>query len=243
MHSSVRVLMSLVVTLAGARAPLAQAPDQPFASYWFPNDLLAWSPDSDPDAAFNRSNTPLVTRFFNPDLNVNAHAHPNEAGVMVLSAFGPTSRNPSQGSLSMNYYAVNYWQYIEVLVFWGGSAGEGLILAPNPFGGQIQWVRDLVQQSEGGSFPVADKLIEAARYYGFDGWFINQETAGGDPALATQVRQFIEYIKASSNLLMFWYDAMTISGPISYQKALTTNNAPFFANDGVVCDGMFLNFH
>ena len=91
MHSSVRVLMSLVVTLAGAGAPLAQAPDQPFASYWFPNELLAWSPDSDPDAAFNRSNTPLATRFFNPDLNVNAHAHPNEAGVMVLSAFGPTT--------------------------------------------------------------------------------------------------------------------------------------------------------
>jgi len=132
MHSSVRVLMSLAVTIACARAALAQAPDQPFASYWFPNELLAWSPDSDPDAAFNRSNTPLATRFFNPDLNVNAHAHPNEAGVMVLSAFGPTSRNPSQGSLSMNYYAVNYWQYTEVLVFWGGSAGEGLILAPNP---------------------------------------------------------------------------------------------------------------
>ena len=265
MHSSVRVLMSLAVTIACARAALAQAPDQPFASYWFPNELLAWSPDSDPDAAFNRSNTPLATRFFNPDLNVNAHAHPNEAGVMVLSAFGPTSRNPSQGSLSMSYYAVNYWQYIEVLVFWGGSAGEGLILAPNPtiidaahrngvpvvgniffppnaFGGQIQWVRDLVQQSEG-SFPVADKLIEVARYYGFDGWFINQETAGGDPALATQVRQFIEYIKASSNLLMFWYDAMTITGAISYQNALTNNNAPFFDSDGVVSDGMFLNYN
>src|SRR5712692_7391621 len=72
MHSSVRVLMSLAVTIACARAALAQAPDQPFASYWFPNELLAWSPDSDPDAAFNRSNTPLATRFFNPDLNVNA---------------------------------------------------------------------------------------------------------------------------------------------------------------------------
>jgi mannosyl-glycoprotein endo-beta-N-acetylglucosaminidase len=250
---------------AGETAALAQAPDQPFASYWFPNDLPAWSPDSDDDAAFNRSNTPLAARVFNPDLNVNPHARPNEAGVMALSAFGPTSRNPSQGSLSISYYAVNYWQYIEVLVFWGGSAGEGLILAPNPtiidaahrngvpvvgniffpptvFGGQIQWVRDLVQQSEG-TFPVADKLIEVARYYGFDGWFINQETSGGDPALATQMVQFIEYIKASSDLQMLWYDAMTINGNIAYQNALNGNNALFFDHDGVVSDGMFLNYN
>src|SRR5262249_14874248 len=176
-----------------------------------------------------------------------------------------TSRNPSQGSLSINYYAVNYWQYIDLLVFWGGSAGEGLILAPNPtiidaahrngvpvvgniffppnaFGGQIQWVRDLAQQSDTG-FPVADKLIEVALYYGFDGWFINQETAGGDAALAVQVRQLIEYVKASSNLLMLWYDAMTISGAISYQNALTANNAPFFDDNGVASDAMFLNYN
>ena len=261
---AMRICAGALLVSVGASV-LAQVPDQPFASYWFPNDLLTWSPDSDPDAPFNRSNTPLALRFFNPDLNVNAHARPNEAGVMALSAFGPTSRNPSQGSLSINYYAVNYWQYIDVLVFWGGSAGEGLILAPNPtiidaahrngvpvvgniffppnaFGGQIQWVRDLVQQSEAG-FPVADKLIEVALYYGFDGWFINQETAGGDAALAAQVRQLIEYIKASSNLLMLWYDAMTITGAISYQNALTANNAPFFDDDGVVSDAMFLNYN
>ena len=32
----------------------------------------------------------------------------------------------------MNYFAFNYWQYTDLLVFWGGSAGEGIILAPNP---------------------------------------------------------------------------------------------------------------
>ena len=261
---AMRICAAALLLSTGVSA-LAQVPDQPFASYWFPNDLLAWTPDSDPDAPFNRSNTPLAIRFSNPDLNVNAHARPNEARVMALSAFGPTSRNPSQGSLSINYYAVNYWQYIDLLVFWGGSAGEGLILAPNPtiidaahrngvpvvgniffpptaFGGRIQWVQDLVQQSDTG-FPVADKLIEVALYYGFDGWFINQETAGGDAALAAQVRQFIEYVKASSNLLMLWYDAMTVTGAISYQNALTANNAPFFDDNGVVSDAMFLNYN
>ena len=60
-------------------------------------------------------------------------------------------------------------------MFWGGSAGEGLILAPNPtvidaahrngvpvlgnvylppiaFGGQIQWVQDFVQHDANGVF-------------------------------------------------------------------------------------------
>ena len=97
---AMRICASALLLSMGASV-LAQVPDQPFASYWFPNDLLTWSPDSDPDAPFNRSNTPLALRFFNPDLNVNAHARPNEAGVMALSAFGPTSRNPSQGSLSL----------------------------------------------------------------------------------------------------------------------------------------------
>ena len=31
-----------------------------------------------------------------------------------------------------------------------------------------------------GNFPIIAKLIEAAEYFGFDGWFINQETEGGE---------------------------------------------------------------
>ena len=29
--------------------------DQPFASYWFPLEILNWSPSTDPDAPYNRS--------------------------------------------------------------------------------------------------------------------------------------------------------------------------------------------
>ena len=39
---------------------------------------------------------------------------------------------PSQGSLQFDTFAFNYWQYVDILTFWGGSASEGLILAPNP---------------------------------------------------------------------------------------------------------------
>ena len=252
-------------TTSFAFAGSDQLPGQPYASYWFPSTILDWDPATDPDAPFNRSSVPLASRFSHPDFNVNPHAHLDEARVQALVAFAPTSFNPSQGSATDDYYALNYWQYIDELVFWGGSAGEGLILAPNAtvidaahtngvpvlgnvylpptaFGGQISWVHDFVQR-DGDTFPVADKMIEAAEYYGFDGWFINQETAGGDAALANDMRDMLEYFHAHSNLLITWYDAMTATGAINWQNALTPQNQMFFQDgDTLVSDAMFLNF-
>ncbi len=167
-----------------------------------------------------------------------------------ISAFAPTSGNPSQGALNGNHYAFGYWPYVDALIFWGGSAGEGLILAPNPgvvdaahrhgvpalgtvfvpptvYGGQIQWVRDFAQRF-GGALPVADKLIEAAEYYGFGGWFIHQETAGGNAALATDLQDLMAYIRATSSLRVEWYDAMIETGPIAWQGALNGQNDAFF---------------
>jgi mannosyl-glycoprotein endo-beta-N-acetylglucosaminidase len=240
-------------------------PGQPYASYWHPADLLSWSPNTDPDAPYNRSAIPLATRSLG-DTQCNAHAIPGQAGVTSISIMYPsTSFNPSQGGPGIDTYAFGYWQYIEHLTFWGGSAGEGLILAPNPgvtdaahrngvpvygtvffppvqYGGQIQWVWDFVQK-EGDTFPVADKLIEVAEYYGFDGWFINQETAGGNTQLAEDMRDMMIYIQLNSDLRIQWYDAMTKTGAISWQNALNANNDWFFQyEDQTVSDEMFLNF-
>jgi mannosyl-glycoprotein endo-beta-N-acetylglucosaminidase len=266
-----RSALLLAASVAGAFASSAFAgtdlPGQPYASYWFPSTILDWDPATDPDAPFNRGSIPLATRFSNPDFNVNAHAHLDEGRVQSLVAFAPTSFNPSQGSPTIDYYATNYWQYMDQLVFWGGSAGEGLILAPNPtvidaahrngvpvlgnvylpptaYGGQIQWVHDFVQHDANGDFPVADKMIEAAQYYGFDGWFINQETAGGDAQLALDMQAMLEYFHAHSNLLITWYDAMTSTGTVGWQNQLDAQNQMFF-QDGptLVSDNFFLNFN
>ncbi len=238
--------------------------DQPFASYWFPNELLTWSPATDPDAPYNRSRTPLRDRFLNA-IQVNAHARPNEARICPLDIYWATSGNPSQGSLDVDYFAFHFWQYTDIAVFWGGSAGEGLILAPNPgivdaahrngvpvlgtiffppvvYGGNIQWVHDLVQ-NDGSTFPVADKLIEVAEYYGFDGYFVNQETAGGDAALAAQLIAFMKHFQANSDLQLMWYDAMTESGAIAWQDQLNAANDAFFQDGGtLVSESMFLDF-
>lgn len=236
----------------------AAATAQPYASYWHPATILDWDPATDRDARYNRSTVPLARRVV-PARPANAHARPNEARVQALVAYAPTSGNPAQGGLDMNYYATNYWQYIDELVFWGGSASEGLILAPNPtvtdaahrngvrvignvflpptaYGGQIQWVRDFVRR-EGDRFPVADKMIQVARHHGFDGWFLNQETAGGNTQLANDMRDFIVYLKRSG-LRVIWYDAMTDTGSVSWQNALTARNRTFFEQS----DEMFLNF-
>jgi mannosyl-glycoprotein endo-beta-N-acetylglucosaminidase len=239
--------------------------DQPFASYWFPLEILSWSPSTDPDAPYNRSGVPLKNKYVDSITVVNPNARVNEARVSPLSAFAPTSDNPSQGALNINYYTFSYWQYVDELIFWGGSAGEGLILAPNPtiidaahrngvkilgnvffppiaYGGQFQWVNDFLQKN-GNIFPVADKLIEAAEYYGFDGWFINQETAGGNSQTAANMRDFMIYFQENSNLEIEWYDAMTESGVVSWQNQLNSQNDWYFQwGDTLVSETMFLNF-
>ncbi|MER7520707.1 endo-beta-N-acetylglucosaminidase [Streptomyces sp. NPDC126499] len=239
--------------------------NQPYASYWYPNSILNWDPATDPDARFNRSRVPLAPRVSDPALKANPNARAGEGEVAALVSFAPTSNNPSQGSLDPRYYAFGHWQYVDKLVFWGGSAGEGLILAPNPtvidaahrngvkvygtvffpptaYGGQIQWVRDFVQKS-GTRYPVADKLAQVARHYGFDGWFVNQETAGGDAALATEMRNAMRYARSLGPVEFMWYDAMTESGSVTWQDALTSANDAFLQEGSQrTSDSMFLDF-
>jgi len=254
----------LLTVMLFTGSSLAQLPGQPYSSYWFPNELLSWSPSSDPDAAYNRGSIELADRFVG-DSQANPHAHPGEAEISCLSIMYPsTSGNPSQGANIFDTYAFNYWQYADILVQWGGSAGEGLILSPSAdvidaghrngvpvygtiflpptqYGGQIQWVWDLVQKT-GETYPVADKLIEVAYYYGFDGWFINQETQGGNVTLAEEMRDFMIYIQETSDVRIMWYDAMIETGGIAWQNALNSNNDWFFEYGGTVSDEMFLNF-
>ncbi|MES2459283.1 MAG: glycoside hydrolase [Armatimonadota bacterium] len=247
---------------AAAQGPVT--PGQPFAPHWFPNDLLKWTATADPDAEYNRSRVPLATRFHNPKTQVNSHARPGEARIASLAAFGPTSKNPSQGEAVFSTYTATYWQYTDVLVCWGGSSGEGLILAPKPtvtdaahrngvpvlgtvffppvvYGGKIEWLRDLVQK-RGDSFPVADKLIEVAKYYGFDGWFFNQETDGADARLVGEVQEFLRYLQKKSSLRVMWYDAMNKNGAVGWQGALNEQNSLFFQDGGLVSNNLFLDF-
>ncbi|WP_408990504.1 endo-beta-N-acetylglucosaminidase, partial [Streptomyces shenzhenensis] len=211
---------------------------------------------------------PVVTGRYQRAEHVSqqpAHgARSGQARVQALVSFGPTSSNPSQGSATADYYALTHWAYLDELVFWGGSAGEGLILAPNApivdaahrhgvpvlgnvflpptaYGGQLQWTRDLVQTDAGGHYPLAAQLVAVAAAHGFDGWFVNAETGGGDTALGTAVLGFVKELKslaAAQGQRITWYDAMTVGGTVSWQGALDSQNQPFFQ----AADDMFVDF-
>ncbi|MBM7784070.1 endo-beta-N-acetylglucosaminidase [Tenggerimyces flavus] len=233
-------------------------PGQPYAPNWHPRDLLTWSPATDADAPFNRSVTPLVPRV--QDALTTANPSAASRRLLALSVFANTDGNPSQGSANFDYYTSEFWQYIDTLVFWGGSASEGLILAPNPtvtdaahrngvpvygtvffppvvYGGQLSWVQDLLVRDASGSFPLARKLAEVSRYYGFEGWFINQETDGTDAASAALMRDFIVELKAHGSRVV-WYDAMNETGAVGWRGALDDLNDSFFA----ASDLMFVDF-
>ncbi|MGW2950424.1 endo-beta-N-acetylglucosaminidase [Streptomyces eurythermus] len=257
-------------------APRATAATPPYAAYWYPDSLPAGSPGpgitwrslkswraaDDPDLAFNAATVPLAARF--TPTPANRTARTGQARVQALVSFGPTSSNPSQGSATADYYALTHWAYIDELVFWGGSAGEGLILAPNApvvdaahrhgvpvlgnvflppaaYGGQLQWTRDLVRQDAGGHYPLAAQLVAVAAAYGFDGWFLNAETGGGNTTLGTAVLGFVKELKAlaaAEGQRVTWYDALTVNGTVSWQGALTSQNQAFFQ----AADSMFVDF-
>ncbi|MFI7102388.1 endo-beta-N-acetylglucosaminidase [Streptomyces sp. NPDC050161] len=261
---------------AGEAAPL-----QPYASYWFPDSLpsgtpgdgvtwrslLAWTPQADRDLAFNTATVPLARRF--TPVPANTTAREGQARISALAAFDHTAGNPSQGSATADRYTPTHWAYLDELVFWGGSSGEGLILAPNApvvdaahrngvpvlgtvflppvaYGGQLRWTRDLVQKDAAGRFPLAAKLVEVAHAYGFDGWFINAETDGGDAALAADMQAFLRALRTAGTgrgLRITWYDAMDADGRVGWQGALNSRNQAFFQDaHGPVADSMFVDF-
>ena len=61
---------------------------------------------------------------------------------------------------------------------------------------------EALKQDPDGSFPIARKLVDMAKYYGYDGYFINQETTGDlvEP-LGEKMRQFMLYTKARGGIL------------------------------------------
>ncbi|MEU5587428.1 endo-beta-N-acetylglucosaminidase [Streptomyces chrestomyceticus] len=253
---------------------------QPYASYWFPDSfpegrepdpgavwrsLKSWRPQDDADLPYNVATVPLAKRF--APVPANPTARTGQARISALVSFAGTAGNPSQGSPKADYYALSHWAYLDELVFWGGSSGEGVILAPNApvtdaahrngvpvlgnvflpptaYGGELTWTRELVQKDALGRFPLADKLIQVARTYGFDGWFLNGETDGGDPALARQFADFVQALrKGAPELRITWYDAFNADGRVGWQGALNDKNAMFFQRGAEkLSDTVFVDF-
>ena len=153
--------------------------------------LLNWDPATDADAPFNVATVPLRSRVNVPGgLKANPNSRINQGGVQALDTY--FGNRPQGGSGSV--YTFTYWQYLEEAVYWGGISAINIVpptgemidnahrngvpilgtifFPPLVFGGNYSWVQNFLTKS-GDTYPAADKLIEMAEYYGFDGWFIN----------------------------------------------------------------------
>ncbi|RYD23171.1 MAG: hypothetical protein EOP88_05275, partial [Verrucomicrobiaceae bacterium] len=213
--------------------------------------------------------------------NVNPHARPEEGRVQAVTTFNTIPAGMPNGFRSTRLYAPSMWQYTDSMSFWGSSDRDNrVIMCPtahtidaahrngvriygkifygwnqSPDNPALRRIRDLIQK-DGNRFPVADKLVEAAVYYGFDGWFFNQENYQTNSGDAQAIRDFMVYFRARAaevgapHLKMEWYDAMAESGNRSFQNAFNDNNDGFMKSGTNVTDTgntlaaheMFLNF-
>lgn len=267
--------------------------NQPESSYWFPEDLLVWDFEKDLDAKYNVSSIPLAKRVEKKELPKANKTQNDEMNVVALSIMNSsTSGNAPRGINNFDANVFSYWQYIDQLVYWGGSSGEGIIVPPSPdvidsahkngvpvlgtiffpqtaHGGKIEWLETFLTKDDKGEFPIVDKMIEVAEVYGFDGWFINQETdtevtsfdevkngkkteekekkeEGLRKEHADLMQELIKEFKNKSKdkLDIMWYDSMTSDGKMDWQNALTDKNKDYMvdANMEPLSDSMFLNF-
>lgn len=245
-------LLLALIALIGLGTVSAQ---QPYSGCWHPDFIKDWTPEKDVDAKFNKSSIPLQKRF--KDLTVKANQYQFYDGqVAACLTMNPSaSTTPSQGANNFIGYNPTYWQYMDLLIWWGGSAGEGIILPPSApvidaahlsgvkvlgqvffppgaFGGQVAWVKQMLTK-EGSEFPYAKKMYEIAKYYGFDGWFINEETGGASKAEWTDfVKYYLDYAKADgdTNQEIQWYDMGTSIG--SLMDMMKLDRTSYFLNYG-----------
>ncbi len=204
---------------------------QPYGSCFLIDELKNWSPDNDPDARYNRGAIALRDRWMGPNVNPLAS---RDAKVMPLAmANARASEAPSQGGDGDFVYAFNNFQYVDIYNFWGGSSAEGPIAIPSPevidsahrngvpATGTIfipwgdgaygsQFVREMVEKDENGHFIAADKLVEIAQYYGFDGYIFNAESGTG----VAGFKEFLAYLQEikPDNFTITWYNG---SGSLS----------------------------
>ncbi|MCC4085820.1 discoidin domain-containing protein [Enterococcus faecalis] len=268
--------------------------NQPESSYWFPEELLSWSFSDDEDAKYNVSTVPLAKRVNKKKLSLSNDTQIPEMNVVALSIMNSnTSGNAPRGINTFDANVFSNWQYIDQLVYWGGSSGEGIIVAPSAdvvdaahkngvpvlgtiffpqtvHGGKLEWLDTFLEKDENGKFLLVDKLIEVSEAYGFDGWFINQETdtkvtsfdeikerksetkgeedgssEGLNKKHADLMQEFIAQFKEKKkNLEIMWYDSMTSDGKMDWQNGLTDKNKSYLVDAQMkpLSDSMFLNF-
>ncbi len=261
----ITVLPSSVVWSTDIETSFAQ---EPGLLYLMIDDVFTWEPKAD-DPYTGIGTIPLQPRMTGQGINPNAKSP--LPGVAILDVFTPVNAAGVATFQGYHNYTVDYWQYVDVAVAWGGQIASFVIpsrdiinsahrngvpilgnifMAPTAFGGTIGNTYKMLQKDAEGNFPIADKMIQMAKYFQFDGWFINLETDPGSTnlELAANFRDFLIYIQEQKDIhypemIIQNYDSLNINGRISWQGALNANNDLYFQNgDQVLSNSLFIDF-
>ncbi len=165
------------------------------------NNILNWSLKTDNDAKYNISNHKILSTK-----KVPIHLFKDQASqTKYLDITTLNHHTSAESSIvgSRNLYDLNFenYAYKTISVAWAGSAGEGIITPPasdaviaahkngtkifgNVFldgyhGLTKEMLTSFLQKDSSGNYKIVNILINMAKTYGFDGWFINDEPNGG----------------------------------------------------------------
>ena len=245
----------LLFTLLGG-AFTAQAQIEPAAQYTTltPTQLMAWTPAGATSVPANVSTVPLAIRQNALDTQLN----PAQSFSAKVN-WCPDGMNNFSGYLTerpqFNLYNFTHWQYIDVLTWFASPVGipcrpwvetahrNGVKIIGTVFTDRAGF-QTLLQKDAAGNYLGAQKLVDVAAYYGFDGWFFNEESALTG-AEATEMRNLLKRLQVikPAGMEIHWYDSMLPSGVVSYQNALNANNQLLFQEGSTrVSDAIFTNY-
>ncbi len=234
----------------------ATAQIEPAAQYTTltPAQLMAWTPTGPTAVPANVSTVPLAVR----QNSLASQLNPNQSFSAKMN-WCPDGMNNFVGYLNeqprFNLYNFTHWQYVDVLTWFASPVGipcrpwteaahrNGVKIIGTVFTDAAGFAT-LLQRDVLGNYLGAQQLVDVANYYGFDGWFFNEESR----LSAAQATDLIGLLKQMQILKpaameVHWYDAMLPNGQVSYQNTLNTANAPLLqAGAARVSDAIFTNY-
>ncbi|XP_055097875.1 cytosolic endo-beta-N-acetylglucosaminidase isoform X1 [Symphalangus syndactylus] len=164
-----------------------------------------------------------------------------------------------QGSVAQTPYAFYHWQCIDVFVYfshhtvtippvgWTNAAHRHGVCVLGTFitewneGGRL--CEAFLAGNERSYQAVADRLVQIAQFFRFDGWLINIENSLSLAAVGN-TPPFLRYLTTQLHQqvpggLVLWYDSVVQSGQLKWQDELNQQNRVFFDS----CDGFFTNYN
>ncbi|XP_030645628.1 cytosolic endo-beta-N-acetylglucosaminidase [Chanos chanos] len=163
-----------------------------------------------------------------------------------------------QGAVVTSPYALYHWQCVDIFTYfshnmvtippamWTNAAHKHGVLCLGTFITEWTVGREVCEKFLAGEEAyraVADKLVQIAHAYGFDGWLINIENSLSATAVKNTAL-FLRYLTDQMKErvpggLIIWYDSVLEDGSLKWQNELNDHNKVFFES----CDGIFTNYN